>query len=152
MDQIKYEVEINAPVGQVFSYYTNPDNIEKAWPRDIVKNSEQISSSNINEGAEMKVEGEYMKTKHDMIVEVKEYLPNKRLITEQKDGPFEKWTSIQEFVENGENHTFVRHVIEYELPTTGKILNFISGNDVKKKLQEGLEQSSQVVKQIIETS
>jgi ligand-binding SRPBCC domain-containing protein len=30
MSQIKYDVEINAPVERVYEYYTNPDNIKEA--------------------------------------------------------------------------------------------------------------------------
>jgi uncharacterized protein YndB with AHSA1/START domain len=40
MSQIKYDVEINAPVKRVYEYYTNPDNIKEAWLPDIVKKSE----------------------------------------------------------------------------------------------------------------
>jgi uncharacterized protein YndB with AHSA1/START domain len=55
MSQIKYDVEINAPVERVYEYYTNPDNIKEAWPQDIVKESESISSSTKNEeGSEMR--------------------------------------------------------------------------------------------------
>jgi uncharacterized protein YndB with AHSA1/START domain len=58
MSQIKYDVEINAPVERVYEYYTNPDNIKEAWPQDIVKESESLSSSTKNEeGSEMKVKG-----------------------------------------------------------------------------------------------
>jgi uncharacterized protein YndB with AHSA1/START domain len=34
MANVQYETEINAPVEKVFEYYTNPDNIKEAWPRD----------------------------------------------------------------------------------------------------------------------
>lgn len=47
MSQIKYDVEINAPVERVYEYYTNPDNIKEAWPQDSLmqkENPEQIST------------------------------------------------------------------------------------------------------------
>jgi len=43
MTTITTSVEIQAPVEQVFEFYTNPDNIKESWPRDIVKESENIS-------------------------------------------------------------------------------------------------------------
>ena len=46
MSQIKYDVEINAPVERVYEYYTNPDNIQEAWPQDIVKESESLQRMN----------------------------------------------------------------------------------------------------------
>jgi uncharacterized protein YndB with AHSA1/START domain len=43
MTLITTEVEIYAPVKRVFEFYTNPDNIQESWPRDIVKESENVS-------------------------------------------------------------------------------------------------------------
>lgn len=40
MTEIKYEIQIDAPVSSVYEYYTDPQNIKKAWPSDIVKESE----------------------------------------------------------------------------------------------------------------
>lgn len=60
MTKVKYEIEINAPIEQVYKYYTNPDNIKEAWPHDIVKESHSLSNSKNEEGSEMKVKGEYM--------------------------------------------------------------------------------------------
>jgi uncharacterized protein YndB with AHSA1/START domain len=34
MSQIKYDVEINAPVERVYEYYTNPDNIHSKRIRE----------------------------------------------------------------------------------------------------------------------
>ena len=88
MTKIQYEVDINTPVEQVFEYYTNPDNIKKAWPQDIVKESESLSDSKNEEGSEMKVKGGFMGRTDEMILEVSDKEQNKRLVTEQKDGPF----------------------------------------------------------------
>ena len=70
MTSIRTEVEINAPVDRVFEYYTNPDNIKESWPRDIVKESESVSGQKSEEGSQMKVEGEYMGKRDEMILEV----------------------------------------------------------------------------------
>jgi hypothetical protein len=69
MANVQYETEINAPVEKVFEYYTNPDNIKEAWPRDIVKESESLSGSKSEEGSEMKVKGQYMGKEEEMILE-----------------------------------------------------------------------------------
>ena len=153
MTEIKYEININAPVERVFEYYTNPDNIKKAWPQDIVKESESISGSKNEEGSEMKVKGEYMGREEEMTLEVIEKEQNKRLVTEQKEGPFKQWKSIQVFEQgNNGNNTNVRHEIEYELPTTGKIANFLSGDQANSKIQQGLQQAAQTVKQKLESA
>ena len=154
MATIQYEIDINAPVDKVFEYYTNPDNIKQAWPQDIVKESESLSGSKNEEGSEMKVTGEYMGKRDEMILEVTEKEQNKRLVTQQKEGPFKSWTSRQEFNQGNRQQgtTHIRHVIDFELPTTGKIANFLSGDQAKNKIQQGLQQSAQTVKQKLESA
>ena len=45
MNTINYEIDITAPVEKVFEYYTDADNIKKAWPQDIVKESHSLSTT-----------------------------------------------------------------------------------------------------------
>ena len=150
MVNVQYETEINAPVKRVFEYYTNPDNIKEAWPRDIVKESESVSGSKSEEGSEMKVKGEYMGKEEEMRLEVADKEQNRRLVTRQTQGPFKKWGSTQEFQGNG-NSTHIKHSIDYELPTTGEIANMLSGSQADSKIRKGLEQAAQTVKQKLES-
>ena len=152
MTTIQTHIEIQAPVEQVFEFYTNPDNIKESWPRDIVKESENLSGQKSEEGSEMKVEGEYMGKREEMILEVSQKEQNKRLVTKQTEGPFQRWESIQEFRSNGGSSTTVNHTINYELPTTGKIANFLSGSQAEDKIRQGIDQAAQTVKQRLESS
>ena len=90
MTNIQHETEINAPVARVYDYYTNPNNIQKAWPCDIVKESESLSSSKNEEGSDTRVKGEYIGKEEEMILEVVDKQQNKRLVTRQTQGPFKK--------------------------------------------------------------
>ena len=99
----------------------------------------------------MKVKGEYMGREDEMILEVTEKEQNKRLVTQQKEGPFKSWQSRQEFDQGNGQGTHIRHVIDFELPTTGKIANFLSGDQAKNKIQQGLQQAAQTVKQKLES-
>jgi ligand-binding SRPBCC domain-containing protein len=152
MTTISTNIQIQAPVEQVFEFYTNPDNIKESWPRDIVKESENVSGQKSEEGSEMKVEGEYMGKRDEMILEVAQKEQNKKLVTKQTQGPFQSWESIQEFQSNGNNSTKVNHTINYELPTTGKIANFLTGSQAEDKIRQGIEQAAQTVKQRLESS
>ena len=151
MTKIRNEIEINAPIASVFEYYTNPDNIKESWPREIVKESENVSGQKSEEGSEMKVTGEYMGKKDDMLLEVVEKEQNKKLVTRQTQGPFKRWESIQEFHNGQNNYTRVIHTIDYELPTTGKIGNFLTGSQAEDKLKQGIHQAAQTVKQKLES-
>ena len=152
MTLIQNQIEINAPVERVFEYYTNPDNIKESWPHDIVKESENVSGQKSEEGSEMKVRGEYMGKKDEMTLEVVQKEQNKRLVTKQtKEGPFQRWESIQEFQSSENNSTKVNHTINYELPTTGKIANALTGSQADNKIRQGIEQAAQTVKQRLES-
>jgi ligand-binding SRPBCC domain-containing protein len=134
MTKVEYQTEIISPIEKVYEYYTNPDNIQEAWPRDIVKESENLSGSKSEEGSEMKVKGEYMGREEEMKLQVVDKEPNRKLVTRQTEGPFKKWESVQEFQGNG-NRTHIRHTIEYELPATGKIVNTLSGSLADNKIK-----------------
>ena len=151
MTKIQAEMIINAPIGEVFEYYTNPDNMKQSWLSDIIKESERISGQSNEEGVEMKVEGLYMGKSEEMTIEVTEKDQNKRLVTRQTEGPFQTWESIQEFQSNGDKATLVKHVINYQLPKTGKIVNFLTGSQAEDKLREGIEQAAQTLKQKLES-
>ena len=151
MTTVEHDIEINAPVQSVYEYYTNPENIKEAWPREIIKESEPISASKNEEGSEIKVKGEYMGKEDEMLMEVTDKEQNRRLATRQTQGPFKKFESIQEFQGNG-SITHVKHTIEYELPTTGKVANILTGSQADKKIKQGLEQAAQTVKQKLESS
>ena len=151
MTTVEHDVEINAPVQSVYEYYTNPENIKEAWPRDVIKESEPISASKNEEGSEIKVKGEYMGKEDEMLMEVTDKEQNRRLATRQTQGPFKKFESIQEFQGNG-SITHIKHTIEYELPTTGKVANILTGSQADKKIKQGLEQAAQTVKQKLESS
>jgi ligand-binding SRPBCC domain-containing protein len=152
MTTIQNQIEINAPVEQVFEYYTNPDNIKESWPRDIVKESENVSGQKSQEGSKMKVTGQYMGKKDEMILEVVQKEQHKRLGTKQTEGPFQRWDSIQEFQNSGNNSTRVNHTINYELPTTVKIANVFTGSQAENNIRLGIEQADRTVKQRLESS
>ena len=150
MTTIQTNIEIQAPVEQVFEFYTNPDNIKESWPRDIVKESENVSGQKSEEGSEMKVKGEYMGKKDEMILEVVQKEQNKKLFTRQTEGPFQTWESVQEFQSNGNNSTNINHTINYKLTTIGKISNFLTGGQAENKIREGAYQAALTGKQKLE--
>lgn len=77
MTKIQAEIIINAPIGEVFEYYINPDNMKQSWPSDIIKKSERVSGQSNEEAVEMKVEGLYMGKSEEMTIEVTEKDQNK---------------------------------------------------------------------------
>jgi len=148
MTRVEYEIDINAPVERVYEYYTNPNNIKEAWPRDMVKESETTAGGS-NTGSEMRVKGEYMGKEEEIRLQITEREPNRRLIARQTQGPFQNMESIQEFQENGST-THVRHIINFELPTGSKVADVMTGKQADDRLRQGMEQAAQTVKQKLE--
>jgi ligand-binding SRPBCC domain-containing protein len=85
-----------------------------------------------------------------MHLEVAEKESNRRLVTRQTEGPFKKWESVQEF-QGDNNHTHIRHTIDYELGTAAKAGNFLTGSQADDKIRQGLQQAAQTVKQKLES-
>jgi ligand-binding SRPBCC domain-containing protein len=150
MARIQTEVDINAPIDRVFEFYTNPDNIKETWPRDVVKESESTTESKNEPGSEMRVAGEQMGIWKEMRLQVAEKEQNRRLVTRQTEGPFKRWESTQEF-QGDNNRTHVRHVIDYELPTSGKVADMFTGGQADDRIRSGMEQAAQTVKQRLES-
>ena len=151
MTRIQTQIKIDAPVNTVFEYYTNPDTIKESWPSDIVKESENVSDQKSEEGSDMKVKGEYMGKQDEMLLEVVQKEQDKRLVTKQTEGPFQKWESTQDFQSNGNNSTKVNHTINYKLTTIGKISNFLTGGQAENKIREGVYQAALTGKQKLES-
>src|SRR6476469_9883123 len=105
MTTITNEIKINAPVERVFEYYTNPDNIKESWPRDIVKESDNVSDIR-NKEVTVYVKNDISQNigKRDEIkLIVVEKEQNKVLIMKQEEGPYKEWESIQEFKDKENN-------------------------------------------------
>ena len=150
MTTINSEIEINASIDRVFEYYTNPDNIKESWPRDIVKESENVSDQKSKEDSEMKVTGEYMGKRDEMLLEVVEKEQNKRLVPRQTVS-FPKMGKHAKVPKQWNNSTWITRAINYELPNTGKIANFISGSQGEDKIRQGIIQAAPSVKQNLES-
>jgi ribosome-associated toxin RatA of RatAB toxin-antitoxin module len=102
------------------------------------------SPSNI--GARSKETNLHFSYKHEVVQKEE----NKKLVTQQTEWPFKRWESVQEFQGIGKS-THVKHAINYELSTTGKIANLLSGSQADNKLREDLEQAANTVKQKLES-
>jgi uncharacterized protein YndB with AHSA1/START domain len=97
MTTIRNKIEINAQIASIFEYYTNPDNIKEAWPSEFVKESGNVSGQKSEEGSEMKVNGEYMGKRDNLLLEVVDKEQNKKISYKTNKDPFNRWESIQEF-------------------------------------------------------
>jgi ligand-binding SRPBCC domain-containing protein len=150
MTTLSYEIDVNAPVDKVYKYCTDPDKIKETWPPDIVKDSTNISGSKGEKGSMFKIKGHYSGKEEEMRMMVIEKWPNSKFMTKQTEGPFKKWESVQEF-QGRDNMTHIKHTIDYELPTAGKILRMISHRDADDKIREGMEEYIQTLKYKMES-
>ncbi|HEV8386545.1 MAG TPA: SRPBCC family protein [Nitrososphaera sp.] len=147
MTKVQTEININAPVDRVYEFYTNPDNIKEVWP--VVKESGSTTGANNEQGSEMRVADEQIGIRKEMRLQVAEKEQNRRLVTRQTDGPFKRWESVQEF-QGDNNRTHVSHIIDFELPTGGKVADMFTCGRADDRIRSGMEQAAQTIKRKLE--
>ena len=152
MTTLSYEIDLNAPVDQVFNYCTDPEKVAESWSPEIVKGSTIISGTKGEKGSIFKIEGHYGGKDEEMRMMVVEKWPNSKYVTRQEEGPFKKWESVQEFEGRENNRTRLKYTINYELPTTGKVFRMVSNRDADGKLRQGVEEYIQNLKHRFETT
>ncbi|MEW6604689.1 MAG: SRPBCC family protein [Thermoproteota archaeon] len=152
MPTLRYEIDVNAPVEQVYNYSTDLDNQKEAWSPEIVKDAALVSGTKGEKGSMFKIKGHYAGKDEEMRMMVTEKWPNSKYETKQTEGPFKNWESVQEFEKRDDNTTHVKYTINYELPPTGKVFRMVSHRDADDKIREGAEQYIQNLKHRFESS
>ena len=107
---LKRSVEIDAPIDEVFAYYTEPNNMPEYWPsvvevRDVQRDGDRPAKfAWTYKMAGVNFDGETRFT---------EYEPNRRVVMESSGGI--KSTNVIEFSSDG-NQTRIDEELSYEIP------------------------------------
>jgi uncharacterized membrane protein len=110
MAKVKKSISINAPVGKIYSYFEEPENLPEIWPsiievRDVVRSGGEVQRYRwVYKMAGMKFEGESR---------LIEQIPNQRTVTENKGGIDS--TIVTSYQAEGEG-TRVEMDVDYAIP------------------------------------
>ncbi len=127
--RISDEIVINAPLKEVWSFFSNPLNLKRITPPEMnLKYRFEPESDSVYPGMLLA----YMVSPVagipvEWITEITAVDPKKRFVDEQRKGPFAMWHHIHEFQSLGENKTLARDLVYYRIPLgfLGKLAHFL---------------------------
>lgn len=150
MATISKEVIINAPVKEVFTYFARPEHMSEQFPKEIGMNVIPIEvKEGFGVGTVFRITGNFGGKVLEWDCETLEYIPERKIVAKQIDGPFKKWMIIVEFEDVGENRTRTRMTVDYDLPLSfiGSIMDKVK---IEKEAERGIENGLYRVKALLE--
>ncbi|MCS7141252.1 MAG: SRPBCC family protein [Candidatus Nitrosocaldus sp.] len=150
MATISKEVIINAPVKEVFTYFARPEHISEQFPKEIGMNVIPIEvKDGFGVGTVFRITGNFGGKVLEWDCETLEYIPGRKIVAKQIDGPFKKWMITVEFEALGEDRTRTRMTVDYDLPLSfiGSIMDKVK---VEKEAERGIENGLYRVKALLE--
>jgi ligand-binding SRPBCC domain-containing protein len=128
LGKIVKEVEIEAPVEEVFEFVTNPSNFVDMFPSDAGVSIDVLTEGEIGLGTVYSFSGIVGGQRINSESKYVEFLKNKIVREEQVKGDMKKWEQTQVF-ESIDNGTRITSTLEYEFPYSvlGKIIDILRG-------------------------
>jgi ligand-binding SRPBCC domain-containing protein len=116
--RISDEIIINAPIAQVWAFFSNPLNLEKITPPEMkLKYLFQPEEESVYPGMLLAYKvSPVAGIPVEWITEITAVDHEKRFVDEQRKGPFAMWHHIHEFESLGENKTLARDLVYYRIP------------------------------------
>lgn len=150
MATISKEVIINAPVKEVFTYFARPEHMSEQFPKEIGMNVIPIEvKEGFGVGTIFRVTGNFGGKVLEWDCETLEYIPERKIVAKQIDGPFKKWVITVEFEDLGDDKTRTRMTVDYDLPLSfiGSIMDKVK---IEKEAERGIENGLYRVKALLE--
>ena len=150
MATISKEVIINAPVKEVFTYFARPEHMSEQFPKEIGMNVIPIEvKEGFGVGTVFRVTGNFGGKVLEWDCETLEYIPERKIVAKQIDGPFKKWVITVEFEDLGDDKTRTRMTVDYDLPLSfiGSIMDKVK---IEKEAERGIENGLYRVKALLE--
>lgn len=124
---------INATIDEVWSYFSNPSNLNNLTPNDLKFQITSTIESPTYLGQIISYKIEIMpQIKTNWITEITHIVPNKLFVDEQRFGPYAMWHHEHHFEEiNGK--VLMTDIVSYKLPF-GSLGNIIAGKVIKQRL------------------
>ncbi|MEM0029612.1 MAG: SRPBCC family protein [Candidatus Nitrosocaldus sp.] len=150
MATISKEVIIDAPVKEVFTYFARPEHMSEQFPKEIGMNVIPIDvKEGFGVGTVFRITGNFGGKVLEWDCETLEYIPERKIVAKQIDGPFKKWMITVEFEDVGEDRTRTRMTVDYDLPLSfiGSIMDKVK---IEKEAERGIENGLYRVKALLE--
>jgi ligand-binding SRPBCC domain-containing protein len=146
--RLKDEVLVNAPLEEVWDFFTDPRNLQKITPSDMgFRHKYEPDASKVYRGMILVYTvSPLLGIPLEWVTVISEVNPLVRFVDDQVRGPFALWHHIHEFESRGER-TLVRDLLYYAMPF-GPIGKAAHGLTVKKRTEKIFEYRRKALREI----
>lgn len=150
MTSISKSMEINAPINEVFTYFARPEHMADQFPEDIGLTVLPIEVKNgFGVGTIFRISGDFNGKRLEWDCETVEYIPYRKIVARQVDGPFKKWQVTVEFEVLDEKKTRTSISVDYDMPF-GPLGSLMDKVKLRKSAERGIENGLYRVKGLLE--
>jgi len=150
MTSISKSMEINAPISEVFTYFARPEHMADQFPEDIGLTVLPIEVKNgFGVGTIFRISGDFNGKRLEWDCETVEYIPYRKIVARQVDGPFKKWQVTVEFEVLDEKKTRTSISVDYDMPF-GPLGSLMDKVKLRKSAERGIENGLYRVKGLLE--
>lgn len=150
MTSIEKSIVINAPVKEVFTYFARPEHMSDQFPKEIGLNVVPIDvKEGFGIGTIFRISGNFDGKILEWDCETIDYIPEKKIVAKQVDGPFKEWEITVLFDEVDEKKTRVTMKVNYDVPL-GPLGGLMDKIKLKKTAERGIENGLYRVKALLE--
>lgn len=150
MTTISKNIEVNAPVDEVFTYFARPEHMADQFPENMGLNIIPIEVKNgFGVGTIFRISGDFDGKRLQWDCETIDYIPHRKIVAEMIEGPFKHWQITVEFEEIAEKRTRTSISVVYDMPM-GPLGGLIDKIKLRKTAERGIENGLYRVKALLE--
>jgi uncharacterized membrane protein len=150
MTTISKNIEVNAPVDEVFTYFARPEHMADQFPENMGLNIIPIEVKNgFGVGTIFRISGDFDGKRLQWDCETIDYIPHRKIVAEMIEGPFKHWQITVEFEAIAEKRTRTSISVVYDMPM-GPLGGLIDKIKLRKIAERGIENGLYRVKALLE--
>jgi ligand-binding SRPBCC domain-containing protein len=150
MTTISKNMEINAPISEVFTYFARPEHMADQFPENMGLSIIPLEVKNgFGVGTIFRISGDFNGKRLEWDCETIEYIPHRKIVAKMIEGPFKRWIITVTFEPVGEKQTKTGIQVEYDMPM-GPLGGLMDKVKLKKVAERGIENGLYRVKSLLE--
>lgn len=132
-----------------FHYLQRPTNFLKLFPASVTNNVEIKLPELLTPESLLEFNIRAMGNSFHIVLEITDVEPGRRIVAQQRKGPFREWIQQQSFADAPEEETLLTNTIQFEPP--GGLLGFVVTRKlILEQLNQWIGHGHQVLKQSLE--
>src|SRR6476659_6210171 len=146
MTTISKNMEINAPISEVFTYFARPEHMADQFPENMGLSIIPLEVKNgFGVGTIFRISGDFDGKRLEWDCETIEYIPHRKIVA----GPFKRWIITVTFEPVSEKQTKTGIQVDYDMPM-GPLGGLMDKVKLKKVAERGIENGLYRVKSLLE--